>query len=99
LRGNTLSTNNKKLLTEIVEIGSKCGELIIHRSGLVDNLYLRQDLLPKAASHFFILREVSNQSFVGEFERFKEYSLTVELDSKLENEVDKLKNRLKVLNA
>jgi hypothetical protein len=45
------------------------------------------------------LREVSNQSFVGEFERFKEYSLTVELDSKLENEVDKLKNRLKVLNA
>jgi hypothetical protein len=94
-----ISPNNRRLLGEIVEVGSKCEELILHKSGLVDDPYLRQDLLPKAATHFFIFKEAFEGHLKGEYERFKDHTFPAEIDKQLELKVKQYKGRLSFLNG
>lgn len=99
LANELVEVNDKILLGEIVSIGQLCEDLILNKSGLVDDKYLRLELLPKAISHFYILREAFNHRIIQDFGRFGKYSFPFELDSCLENGIEELKRRLDYLNS
>ena len=98
LEGKKLDSNEKVLLSEIVELGKTCENMMIKNAGLVDNETLRQDVLPKAISHFYILREVFNQNIKKDKIKFEEYCFPIELDDLLEREIVLLKKRLEQIN-
>lgn len=98
LSGQKLTDNDKTILQEIIQIGEKCEDLILNKAGLVDDDVFRQDILPRAATHFFIIRMAYNELLKGETDRFLEYKFPNELDEWLEGKTEELKGKLRVLN-
>lgn len=98
LKGETFEGNDKVLLEQIVDITSKLEELILLRSGLVDDEELR-NLLAKASAHFTIIRLAYEGNLRGEADRFEDYVYPRELNQKLEEQTVKLKVRLAELNT
>lgn len=98
LRGEKLSENDRIILEEIIQIGEKCEDLILNKAGLVDDDIFRQDVLPRAATHFFIIRMAYDEFLKGETDRFLEYKFPNELDEWLEGKTEELQNKLKILN-
>ena len=66
------------------------------RSGLVDDPEL-QFLLAKAGAHFRIIRMAYNKKLIGETERFKDYVYPRELNTKINEKINKLEKQLKEL--
>jgi hypothetical protein len=97
LRGDEFSGNDKMILDEIISIDNQLENLIIAKSGLVDNENFR-DLLAQAATHFHIISQAYEGRLTGEPERFKEYVFPRELDEKVTEQINTLKAELIELN-
>lgn len=97
LRGDKFSENNQKLLEEIIRIDEKLEKLILDKSGLIDQGEIR-DLLAKAATHFHIITQAFNGQLHGEPDRFNNYVFPRELDGKISEQINTLKERLNKLN-
>ena len=93
LKGEKFNANDKRLLEEIVSIDKKLENLIIEKSGLIDQGEIR-DLLARAATHFSIISQAYEGKLKGEPDRFKEYVFPRELDEKISEKINSLKNRL-----
>ena len=96
LNGTKYDENDQNLLKQIILINKQLEDLIISKSGYVEDLELR-NLLGKAATHFNVMDLAYNKQIKGEAERFEEYLFPRELDQKIEDEIKKLHNRLKQL--
>jgi hypothetical protein len=97
LKGEKFNDNEQELLEEIINIDQRLENLIIDKSGLVDQQNLR-DLLAKAATHFHIISQAYKGRLKGEPERFADYVFPRELDEKVSEQINLLKARLKELN-
>lgn len=108
-----LSDTDKKLLEEIIEIERKIEELIISKSGLVDDEKLmfnyvpnaeitdvrldKTSLIAMAIAHFRILRMAYDGHFTGEVERFKNFVYPREFDNAIKDKMDKMREDLSKL--
>lgn len=98
LEGQRFEGNDKVLLEQILEIVAKVEELILSRSGLVDDTELRE-LLARAGTHFRFIGLAYEGLLVGEADRFKGYVYPRELNEKVDKQIEKLKARLNELNT
>lgn len=96
--GHEFVGNDKVLLEEIVKIGKECEDLILTKSGLIDDELLRVDLLPKAAAHYYILRMAFQGTIKGDTERLEDYVFPQEFDFYIERKNEELEKRLIALN-
>lgn len=93
LRGDEFSSNDRSLLKEIISINEQLEDLIVKKSGYVEDRELR-DLLGKATTHFNIMSLAYNGLINGEIEKFEKYLFPRELDDRIESEIEKLNKRL-----
>lgn len=98
LKGHIFKDNEKTLLKEIINLGSECEELIHKNAGLIDDDDLRNDLIPKASTHYLLLRLAFNGSLFGNTKDFTDLSFPTEIDEKLNTRKTELENQLKKLN-
>jgi hypothetical protein len=96
LKGVEFTDNDGKLLEEIIKIDKKLEDLILNKSGLVDDDEITT-LLSKAAAHFNIINLAFDGQITGDVERFEEYVYPKELDNKIEARIKTLQQRLKEL--
>jgi len=106
----TLTDSDYKLLNEIIEVERQIEILIIQKAGLIDddtlmfddcNDPLKKDpqveklsLLSVAVTHFRVLRLAAEGHFLGENERFTDFEYPKDLDNKLQERIDELKQEL-----
>ena len=98
LEEKTLTSNQKAILTEILNIGKACEDLIDNKAGLIDDEVLRTDTIPNFMVHLLIIRLAYTGGLVGEASEFKKYSFPTELDEKLNGKIESLGSRLTELN-
>ncbi len=98
LKGHKFKKNEKALLEEIIEIGNKSEKLIHENAGLIDTNELRNDLIPRASTHYLLLRLAYKGNLTGDIHNFPASSFPNEIDSKLAERKAELKNQLKKLN-
>lgn len=96
LNGTKFNGNDKVLLEQIMLINKQLEDLIINKSGYVENPNLRK-LLAKAATHFNVMKLAFDGAINGEKDRFIEYLYPRELSDKINEDIDKLNQRLKEL--
>lgn len=84
LKGNKFSGNDLILLEQIVEIGKQCETLIHANAGLIDDSKLRLDLIPKATTHFLLLRLAFEGKLVGDVNNYVDLTFPKDLDENLE---------------
>jgi hypothetical protein len=99
LDGKTFENNEKCLLSEIINLGTECEKLIHENAGLIDDDVLRNDLIPRASTHYLLLRLAHEGNLTGDIENFVDSSFPIEIDSKLEERKTFLENELKKLNT
>ena len=98
LDGKKFVGNDAILLEEIIQIGKKCEELIHDKAGLIDDHHLRINIIPRATTHFLILRLAHQNALVGEVEKFRNWTFPKELDDLLEARRKVLEAELNSLN-
>lgn len=98
LDGKTFSGNDKFLLEEIIRLGEECENLIHSKAGLIDDIDLRQNLIPRATTHFLILRLAYKGALIGDSVHFKDLTFPKDLDDKLEARKKQLEKDLEKLN-
>jgi hypothetical protein len=98
LQGKTFKGNDKNLLEEIINLGEESEKLIHSKAGLIDDTELRQTLIPRATTHFLILRLAYRGALTGDAENFKDLTFPKELDDKLEARKKQLEVELANLN-
>jgi hypothetical protein len=98
LDGKTFQGNDKFLLEEIIRLGAECENLIHSKAGLIDDTDLRQNLIPRATTHFLILRLAYKGALTGDAAHFKDLTFPKELDEKLEARKKLLETDLANLN-
>lgn len=84
LKGKKFKGNDLILLEQIVEIGKQCEKLIHANAGLIDDSKLRLDLIPKATTHFLLLRLAFEEKLVGDVDNYDDLTFPKELDANLE---------------
>jgi hypothetical protein len=72
LDGAVFKGNDAALLREILQVNDEIEKLIMTKSGLVDDVELR-NALSRQASHIRILRLASSGALTGDKERFRKY--------------------------
>ncbi|MDD3013455.1 MAG: hypothetical protein PHC34_07100 [Candidatus Gastranaerophilales bacterium] len=97
LENYNFSENDKKLIEEIISIGKRTEELILTKSGLIEDNELRE-LLGKATTHFDIINKSYNKIITGDMDKFKDYVFPRNLDEKIIDNIKKLKDELESLN-
>lgn len=98
LDNNTFDTNDKILLEQIISIGDRCSKLIESKAGLIDDETLRTEIIPKANTHYMIIRLAYEGAIKGEKEKFERFTFPSEIDDLLENRYKNLQQRLNELN-
>ena len=98
LDGKKFSKNEEELLNEIIKIGEECEKLIHSKAGLIDDTNLRTNIIPRASTHFLILRLAHKGSLIGDVEKFKSHVFPKELDDLLEKRRGELEQDLIKLN-
>lgn len=96
LNGDKFSDNDISLLNQIISINKQLEDLIVSKSGYVEDIELR-NLLGEAATHFNIMFLAHERLIKGEMEKFEKYLFPRVLDEKIELEIEKLNKRLKEL--
>ncbi len=99
LNNHNFNGNDDVLLKEIIEIGKKTENLIHEKAGLIDDTNLRNYILPRATTHFLILRLAYQKALIGDINRFKNLTFPKELDNLLEKRKKELEDRLSALNS
>lgn len=98
LKGFQFDGNDKILLEEILNLGQKCENVIHENSGLIDDVELRNVLIPRAVNHFLLLRLAYKGVIRGEVDKYRDLTFPRELDSKLEERKKQLETDLQNLN-
>lgn len=98
LRGHKFKDNEKALLEEIITIGSKCESLIHEMAGYIDDDELKNNLIPKASTHYLLLRLAYQGHLTGDMENFIDSTFPKEIDSKLEKRIAELEDELVEIN-
>lgn len=98
LSGKEFDGNDKVLVEEIIKLGEESERLIHSKAGLIDDSDLRQNVIPRATTHFLILRLAYKGILKGESERFVDLTFPHELDDKLEKRKKELETQLSNLN-
>jgi hypothetical protein len=98
LQGKKFNGNDKILLEEILKLGEECEKLIHLKAGLIDDIGLRQDLIPRVTTHFLILRLAYRGGLTGDADHFKDLTFPRELETKLEERKKQLETELANLN-
>ena len=99
LNGETFEENENALLKEIINLGTACEKLIHENAGLIDDNDLRNNLIPRASTHYLLLRLAYEGSLTGDIENFIDSSFPVEIDAKLEARKTELEAQLNKLNT
>ncbi|MBK8609280.1 MAG: hypothetical protein IPL84_04870 [Chitinophagaceae bacterium] len=89
--------NDESLLREIIAIGTKCEELIHNNAGLIDDENLRDILIPRATTHFLMIRLAFEKKIKGRSEEFKDLTFPRELDQRLKKRKQEIQNELETL--
>lgn len=98
LEGKEFTGNDKVLLEQVMNVTDKISDLIVDKSGLIEDEEDRlQELLSKARVHFRILRLAYNDDLSGDTERLKEYVYPKDLDDEIKRKKRELENRLNEL--
>ena len=97
LNGHEFTGNDKILLEEIIKIGGECEKLIHRKAGLIDDTYLRTEVIPKATTHYLIIRLAYEGLLKGEADQYKDVLFPYDLDDLLEKRKKELENELKNL--
>ena len=95
LRGNKFTGNDLVLLEQIVDLGKQCEILIHQNAGLIDDSLLRLELIPRATTHFLLLRLAFEGKLKGDVENYEDLTFPRELDDKLEERKKQLETDLK----
>lgn len=90
--------NDKILLEEIIQLGEDSERLIQEKSGLIDDPQLRLEILPRATTHFLLIRLAYKGDLKGNSDEFKDLTYPRELVSKLEERKTRLEEDLENLN-
>ncbi len=98
LNGYEFKDNEKSILEEIIAIGEQSEKLIQDNAGLIDDDELRNDLIPKASTHYLLLRMAYNGKILGDIENFKDSTFPRQIDAKLIERKNQLENDLNKLN-
>lgn len=98
LKGHQFKNNEKALLEEIINLGAECEKLIHSKAGLIDDDLLRNDLIPKASTHYLLLRLAYNGNLSGDMDNFIDSSFPNEIDAQLEDRKKELESVLNKLN-
>ena len=98
LKGETFDENEKALLKEIIDLGTTCEKLIHANAGLIDDEDLRSNLIPRASTHYLLIRLAYEGSLKGDMDNFIDSSFPVEIDAKLEKRKLELETQLRELN-
>jgi len=98
LKGREFTGNDKVLLEQVMNVTDKISDLIVDKSGLIeDEEEELQELLSKARVHFRILRLGYNNDLSGDTERLKDFVYPKALDEEIERKKTELENRLNEL--
>lgn len=98
LNDNKFEGNDKVLLEQIIQLGIDSEKLIQEKSGLIDDTQLRLDILPRATTHFLLIRLAYKGELKGKANEFKDLTYPRELVSKLEERKAQLEKDLENLN-
>lgn len=98
LNNGTLTPNEDALLKEIIEIGGEIEALIHAKAGLIDVPDLRLNLIPRASTHFLIMKLAYSGVLVGDAAKYRDLTFPRDLDTQLEARKLELENELKILN-
>ncbi len=90
--------NDKILLEQIIQLGEDSERLIQEKSGLIDDPQLRLEILPRATTHFLLIRLAYKGDLKGNSDEFKDLTYPRELVSKLEERKNRLEEDLENLN-
>jgi hypothetical protein len=97
LEGHIFEGNDKALLEQILKVTRAIDQLILKKSGLVDNLELHA-LLSKASTHFRLMRLAYEGQLSGDIERFQDHIFPLELAERIDAQIEGLQSRLNDLN-
>lgn len=97
LNGEMFQGNDRYIIEEILKISEDIEKLVSSNSGLIDNQELR-DLLAKVVAHSRLIKGAYKGEIQGETDRFREFVFPRQIDRKIDEEINKLKNRLIELN-
>jgi hypothetical protein len=98
LNNNHFEDNDKILLEQIIQLGEDSERLIQEKSGLIDDPDLRLEILPRATTHFLLIRLAYKGDLRGKSDEFKDLTYPRELVSKLEARKAQLEEELEHLN-
>lgn len=98
LDGYIFTGNEETLLKEIISIGKECEKLIHSKAGLIDDSKLRVEVIPRATTHYLILKLAFEGALTGDTEEFRNLTFPRELDGLLEKRKKELEVDLQVLN-
>lgn len=90
--------NDKILLEQIIQLGEDSERLIQEKSGLIDDPQLRLEILPRATTHFLLIRLAYKGDLKGNSDEFKDLTYPRELVSRLEERKTRLEEDLENLN-
>jgi len=98
LEGQSFDGNDKVLLEQILKVTDKMEEMILTKSGLIDDGELKP-VLQRASTHFTLIHLAYEGQIIGQTERFEGHVFPKELAPKIESEIERLKKRLDELNT
>ncbi len=98
LSGKKFGGNDNILLKQIIRLGEESENLIHEKAGLIDSIELRQNLIPRASTHYLVLRLANEGMLKEDLENFKDLTFPIELDEKLEERKKQLEVELENLN-
>jgi len=96
--GEKYKDNDRVLIEEIIKIGNECKNIIVTKSGLIDDDDLREIYIPRLLTHYILIEKAFNNEIQKEVERFDGYEFPNEIDDILDNKVRDLINKLEELN-
>ncbi len=97
LSGKSFTGNDDILLQEILKIGELCENLIHEKAGLIDDTHLRTNVIPRATTHFLLLRLAYKGALHGEEVNFSDLTFPQELDGLLEKRKKELEDELNAM--
>ncbi len=98
LDGNAFEGNDEVLVKEIISLGEQSEKLIHEKAGLIDDVNLRTVVVPRATTHFLILRLAYHRALQGDSIKFRDLTFPRELDELLEQRRKELEHQLLELN-
>jgi hypothetical protein len=94
LKNYQFRDNDKVLLEQIIQLGEESERLIQAKSGLIDDPQLRLEILPRATTHFLLLKLAYKGYLKGNPGEFNDLTFPIELVSKLEQRKSQLEAEL-----